>query len=66
MEETAFLVFALGFFIFVIWMVVHTTNADRAFEAHRSDVEYGRRLTEAREFKYDPDRLNPKTSKKAR
>ncbi len=38
-DATGFMLFGLGFFIFVVWLVIHTSN-----------VAYERRLNEAREF----------------
>jgi hypothetical protein len=64
MNEDAFLVFGLGFFLFVIWLVVHTSARDQHYADHRKDIEYQRKLNEAREFGFGgPNQHTVKTLK---
>jgi hypothetical protein len=58
----AFMVFGLGFFLFVINHVISSSNADRQYDDYRKDLEYQRKLTEAREFGFGgPNRHTVKT-----
>lgn len=53
MTEAVFLVFGLGFFLFVIWVIVSSERES-----------YGRRIMEAREFGFgDKNQHNVKTLK---
>lgn len=61
----AFMVFGLGFFTFVIHYVVQSSNSDQRYADHRNDVEYSRKLNEAREFGFGgPGQHNVATLKK--
>jgi len=57
MSEDVFMIFGLGFFLFVIYMI---TKGDRESYERRRDANnltYARKLDEAREFGFQGSRL---------
>lgn len=61
--EFFFMFIGFGFFLFVINLVTKSASDDRRYSDRRVDLDYERRLSEAREFGFEGKQKIPIKSK---